>query len=278
MTAAAAPSAAGEASRVLLAARGFAGLLLRDLRVQARQPVRFLIRTLSQPFLLVFVFTSVFPRIGQGFQAPGGQDSFTTVLVPGVVAISVFIKGVQAVALPLVQDFGFTREVEDRVMAPLPVSAIALAKLTWGAIEGMIAALLVFPIVALVPAEPATLDVRWPLLVAVFLVGPFLASSVGLLLGTMVPPNQVPLLFSVVILPITFLGSTYYPWAALEPIRWLQVMTLVNPLVYISEGFRMALTPQLPHMTPALVLAALTGLTVLVSYAGVRGFRRRVLT
>ncbi|HWH31739.1 MAG TPA: ABC transporter permease [Egibacteraceae bacterium] len=258
--------------------RGFGGLLLRDLRVQSRQPVRFLVRTLSQPFLLVFVFTYVFPRIGQGLRAPGGGESFTTVLVPGVVAIAVFIKGVQAVALPLVQEFGYTREVEDRVLAPLPVPAIAMAKLTWGAIEGVVAALLVFPVVALVPAEPANLAVQWPQLLAVLALGPFLASAVGLFLGTMVPPTQVPLLFSVVILPITFLGATYYPWAALEPIRWLQIVTLANPLVYIAEGFRMALTPQLPHMTSGLVLAALAAFAGAVGYAGVRGFQHRVLS
>lgn len=262
----------------LSALSAFWGLIQRDFRVQSRQPLRFLARTLSQPFLLVFVFTYVFPRIGQGFRAPTGDLSFTTVLVPGVVAISMLIKGVQAVALPLVQDFGYTREVEDRVLAPLPVSAVAIEKLTWGAIEGMVAALLVFPVAALVPAEKAQLDIHWPLLVVVFLVAPFLASGLGLFLGTVVAPPQVPLLFSVVILPITFLGSTYYPWAALAPIRWLQILTLANPLVYIAEGFRMALTPQLPHMSPPVVLAVLVVFTATVSYAGVRGFRRRVLS
>lgn len=270
--------AARPASDRRSALAAFWGLLLRDLRVQSRQPLRFMVRTLSQPFLLVFVFTYVFPRIGQGFRAPGGELSFTTVLVPGVVAIAMLIKGVQAVALPLVQDFGYTREVEDRVLAPLPVWGVAVEKLTWGAIEGMVAALLVFPVAAFVPAEPAQLDVHWPLLAAVFLLAPFLASGLGLFLGTLVAPQQVPLLFSVVILPITFLGATYYPWAALAPIRWLQILSLVNPLVYIAEGFRMALTPQLPHMSPPAVLTALIVFTGTVSYAGIRGFRRRVLS
>ena len=35
-------------------------------------------------------------------------------------------QGVQAVALPLVQDFGYTREIEDRVLAPMPVWAVAV--------------------------------------------------------------------------------------------------------------------------------------------------------
>ncbi len=118
----------------------FRGMVLRDLRVLTRQRGRFLVRTISQPLLLVFVFTYVLPTIGQGLE--GGQRSFTDILVPGVVAIAVLIKGVQAVALPLVQDFGYTREIEDRVMAPLPVWAVAGEKIVAGAVHGLLAAVI----------------------------------------------------------------------------------------------------------------------------------------
>ena len=46
------------------------------------------------------------------------------------------LPGVQAVALPLVQDFGYTREIEDRVLAPMPVWAVAAEKVASGAIAG----------------------------------------------------------------------------------------------------------------------------------------------
>ncbi len=256
----------------------FGGMLLRDLRVVTRERGRFLTRTLSQPLLLVFVFTYVFPKIGQGFRVAGDQGTFTDVLVPGVLAITVLIKGIQAVALPLVQEFGYTREIEDRVMAPLPIWAVAVEKIVAGAAQGLLAALIVFPVVQFVPAEPVALRLSWPALVTVCLLGALLASALGLALGTNVEPNQVPLMFSVVILPITFLGATYFPWAQLAPIRWLQVLVLANPLVYIAEGFRMALTPQLPHMPAWAVLTALAGFTVVMTLAGVYGFRRRVLS
>ena len=44
-------------------------------------------------------------------------------LVAGVVGLAIIFQGIQAVALPLVQEFGYTREIEDRVLAPLPVAA-----------------------------------------------------------------------------------------------------------------------------------------------------------
>ena len=78
-------------------------------------------------------------------------------------------------------------------------------------------------------------------------------------------------------LPLTFLGAIYYSWAALEPIRWLQIAVLVNPLVYMSEGFRAALTPA-DHMSLWAIYGALTAFTVAFTYLGIAGFKRRVLS
>jgi ABC-2 type transport system permease protein len=78
-------------------------------------------------------------------------------------------------------------------------------------------------------------------------------------------------------MPITFLGCVYYPWKALGQIRWLQMGVLVNPIVYMSEGLRSALTPELPHMNPVLILGMLTFFLVLLTWLGVRGFKRRVI-
>lgn len=254
----------------------FGGLLLRDARVLTRERWYFLIRTVSQPLLLVFVFTYVFPLIGQDLRAFGGEASFSDVLVPGVLAITMMIKGVQAVALPLVDDFGYTHEIEDRVMAPLPVWAVALQKIVSGALQGVVAVLVVFPIVAVVPAEPLSLAIDWPHLVAVGVLAPFVGASVGLALGTLVTPKQVPMMFSVIILPVTFLGATYFPWTQLGPIPWLQWLVLANPLVYFSEGFRMALTP-LAHMHAAGVYAGMVICGSVAATIGIWGFRRRVL-
>ncbi len=77
-------------------------------------------------------------------------------------------------------------------------------------------------------------------------------------------------------MPITFLGCVYYPWAALARITWLQIAVLINPIVYMSEGLRAALTPS-PHMNEALILIMLCVFLVLLTWLGMRGFLRRVL-
>ena len=256
----------------------FRALLARDLNVLRKNVVEFLLRTIMQPLLFVFVFTYVFPKIGLGGGGSQGASIFSTLLVPGVVAIACLFQGVQAVALPLVQEFGYTREIEDRVMAPLPVAGVALEKVLAGAIQGIVAAAVVFPLAAFVPATAVHLDVRWPELLTLLPLAALTGSALGLVMGTFVEPRRVPLLFGVVVIPITFLGATYYPWAKLTPIPWLKALVLVNPLVYMSEAMRIALTPQVPHMTTWVVYLALAGFTIGLTYIGVRGFRGRVLT
>jgi ABC-2 type transport system permease protein len=264
-------------SRLRGYARAFGGLLLRDSRVLVREIVPFVLRTVMNPLLFVFVFAYVFPKIGQGFDGGAPDVSFATILVPGLVAVAVVFQGISAVALPLVNEFGRTREIEDRVMAPLPVGAVAVEKIVFGALQSVVAAAMVFPLVYLVPATDVSVNFdRWPLLLMVVVLSSLTAGALGLAVGTVVKPQQVPLIFSILVIPITFLGCVYYPWASLSTIRWLQFAVLVNPLVYMSEGLRTSLTPQLPHMPVAAFLGAITLSLALLSTLGVRAFLRRV--
>lgn len=257
----------------------FGALLARDLTVTRRNLGEVVPRTLLQPLLLVFVFTYVFPKIGQGVGGASGDASgaFSTLLVAGVIALAIVFQGIQSVALPMVQEFGYTREIEDRVLAPLPIALVAVEKVVAGAIISFVSAVLVFPIATFVPATPVTLEINWPVLLTLMPLGCVMAGALGLMFGTRFEPRNVPILFGVVVLPLTFLGAIYYSWSALEPIRWLQLFVLVNPLVYLCEGFRAALTPA-AHMSLWAVYGALLGFTSVFMWFGIRGFRRRVVT
>jgi len=271
-----------ERSRTSVYVHAFAGMLLRDARVIVREIFPFLTRTIMNPFLFTFVFTYVFPKIGQGFNIPkpaaGPAISFATILVPGLVAVAMVFQGISAVALPLVNEFGRTREIEDRVMAPVPVAFVGMEKIVFGAIQAVLAALIVFPFVIIIPSTPVSIHVsNWPLLVGMILLASLVSGALGLVIGTTFKPQQIPLIFSIIVIPTTFLGCVYYPWARLAPVKWLQVLVLVNPLVYMSEGLRMALTPELPHMSAWAFLLALFGALALLSYFGLRSFVRRVV-
>ena len=51
---------------------------------------------------------------------------------------------------------------------------------------------------------------------------------------------------------------------------------LLNPIVHMSEGLRGALTPGPPHMPSWLILGALL-ISLLLGWAGIRGYLRRVI-
>jgi ABC-2 type transport system permease protein len=269
-----APVAVSRSSSV----HAFEALLMRDLAVLRKEVGMFLGRTVMQPLLLIFVFAYVFPKIGQGIGGVRGATEFSTLLVGGVIASAMIFQGVQAVALPLVQDFGYTREIEDRVLAPLPVWAVALEKVASGAIQALIAALVVFPLAAIIPATPVHLRVHWFFLITILPLAAAMSAALGLTIGTRVEPRQVPLIFSLLVIPMTFLGAVYYPWENLSPLPWLKWAVLVNPLVYMSEGMRMSLTKGIPHMPAFAIYAALIGFTAYFLRTGIAGFKKRVLS
>src|ERR1022692_1883771 len=268
------------ASRVTLAA-----LLLRDLVVLKKHLGEFVVRTLIQPFLLCFVFLFVFPKIGQGIGGHGSAESaFATVLVPGVVGLSIMFQGVQSIALSMAQEFGFTREIEDRVQAPCPISLVAVEKVLSGTVQGLISAAIVLPIASVVHAAGAEANVtlHWWIIVTLVPLSCIAMGSLGLVLGTSFEPRNIGLMFGFVILPITFLGGTYYQWTRLTPVKiggwhWLQTVVLVNPLIYVNEGMRAAFT-NAQHMPLYVIYPVLVGFCALFLSVGLHNFRGKVLS
>ena len=167
------------------------------------------------------------------------------------------------------------------MLAPLPIWAVGVGKIIAGALQAVIAAAVVFPIVFFVHAKgqaPTVHISNWPLFVVVLLLASVLSASFGLLIGTSFRPQQVPLVFSILVLPMTLLGCIYYPWARLTPITWLKWAVLVNPLVYMSEGMRAALTPGIQHMPTTVILLAMLAITVALGLVALRKFRERVVS
>jgi ABC-type multidrug transport system permease subunit len=296
----AAPPAAGEApSAEAIAAlitnapepapttlKTFGAMMAREFRVLGRNAVSTFMRSVMQPLLFVFVFSYVFPKIGSGFSAggagaaAGGNTSFSTILLPGLMASMFLMQGMFGTTMPLVMEFSWQRTIEDRALAPVPIWVLGLQKITAGAIQAFIGALIVFPIVLLVHAAgqaPSVHVTNWFLFALIMVASSTVTASLGLLLGTVMDPRKIQMVFAIVLLPATMLGCVYYPWSALHSIRWLQILVLINPMVYMSEGLRAVLTPSIGHMPVWAVLLALVGGTIVFTTWGVRTFRNRVV-
>jgi len=250
----------------------FGALLRRDAHVAARELPFFLLRTTLQPIMFVVVFGYLLPKMGFV------QRGYGAALLPGILAISLAFSSVQAVALPMVSDFGWTFEIEDRLLAPVPIRVVALAKIVSGLIQGVIAALFVLPIARLIMGPIAGLTVsHLAEVVGITLLGATTFSAFGLFLGTAISPQQIGLMFGFIVAPMIFFGCAYYPWQGLSAVPAMKYAVLVNPLVYVSEGMRGAITPTLPHMPLPAVLTGLISLTVLFWVVGIRAFHKRAI-
>jgi ABC-2 type transport system permease protein len=268
----AAPTAAVAPRQDVRASSVFLALLRRDMRVARRDLPFFLLRTAMQPLMFVIVFGYLLPKMG--FL----DGRYTTALLPGILAVSLALSSIQSVALPMVQDFGWTREIEDRLLAPVPIWLVAAEKICAGVLQGVIAALFVLPIARVIMGPIAQLsfgNVGTVLLITVL--GATAFSALGLFLGTAIQPQQIGLMFGVIVAPMIFFGCAYYPWQGLDAVPVMKYAVLINPLVYVAEGMRAALTPGAPHMSLPLVIVALVIVTAIFWIMGMRSFMRRAV-
>jgi ABC-2 type transport system permease protein len=258
----------------------FAAMMAREFRVLGRNAPSTFIRAVMQPLLFAFVFAYVLPKIGSGFGGGGTGVSFSTILVPGLMGSMFLMQGMFGTTMPLVMEFSWQRTIEDRALAPVPIRVLAIQKITAGAIQAVIGAAIVFPVVYWVhaPGQGPHIDVtNWFLLIVVMVFAATLTASMGLWLGTVVDPRKMQMVFAVILLPLTMLGCVYYPWSALHAIHWLQIVVLINPMFYMTEGLRAALTPTLGHMPLWAILVALIGGTAVFGSLAVRTFHNRVV-
>ena len=252
--------------------RVFGAILLRDVTVARRELPYFLVRTTLQPLLFVIVFGFVLPKMGMI------PHDYTATVLPGVLALSLTLSAVQSVSLPMVQDFGVTNEIEDRLLAPAPIELVALEKVVAGTLQGVIAAVVVLPLARVImgPIPGLSFSNIGLLVLVTFLSGAAFA-AIGLFLGTAIAPKHIGLMFSVILGPMIMFGCTYYPWAGLKIVPWIKYAVLVNPLVYVSEGMRAALTPSMPHMNVSVMLVALIVTTALFLVLGLKAFDKRAM-
>jgi ABC-2 type transport system permease protein len=277
VTATTAPVRTGHVAEVVrgpswtLMLRAFGSVLHRDLMVTGKDLVAFLAQVLLQPTFFLFMFGKLLTGLGYT------SSDYASLLFPGLVALTATVTAIQATAFPLVAEFGWTKEIEDRLLAPLPLWAVAAEKVLFAALRAIVASAVMFPIgigvLGSVPYRAAGLD----LLVSVVLVGSLVGACIGMTIGTFVPPTKINIAVALIFTPLLFTGATQYPWPSLAHLRWFQVVTAANPITYVSEGMRAALVPSIPHIPGWICVLALGGSLAVFGALGMIGFRHRAI-
>jgi ABC-2 type transport system permease protein len=251
--------------------QAFRAVLGRDMFVTGRDAPIFLAQVILQPLFMLFVFGRILSDLG--YTRPG----YSNLLFPGIVALTTVLTGLQSTAFPLAIEFSWTKEIEDRLLAPLPVSWVAVEKVVYAALRGLAAALVMFPVGVLVLGSIPWQAAQIPLVLAFLILGALNGAAIGLVIGTLVPPNRINVMFALVLTPLLFTGCSQYPWPSLSTLPWFKWLTTLNPLTYISEGLRAALIPGVEHMPVWVCLLMSLVFLVVLSAIGIWGFIRRAI-
>src|SRR4029077_169322 len=130
------------------------------------------------------------------------RPGYTDVLYPGLLALTAVITAMQALAFPLVAEFGWTKEIEDRLLAPMPTSFVVGEKVLFAVLRSLTATLIMIPLGIIVLGS---IPWRWaglPLLLTGLVLGALVGAGFGLVMGTFVRPERISLLFSLVFTPL----------------------------------------------------------------------------
>lgn len=251
----------------------FFAMLSRDGHVARRNLIPTLLQNLLQPLLLTFVFGRVLTSSGMM------SASYKNILLPGIMALSMTLSGVWAVAMPLISEFQFTKEIEDRLLAPMETGWLAVEKVVAGMIQALFSGLVVIPAAWLTLGSGVNLSAWHPAqFVAMCLLMALFSAAGGLWMGVSVGQTQIGLMFSMVLTPMMMFGCAYYPWSALSAFPLLKYAVLINPLVYASEGMRGSLVPQVPHMPAVVTIAALLLIDIAVLTVGIKKFNSKAVS
>lgn len=249
----------------------FKAMVKRDLLIQARDKWEFVFRVAMLPFVLILLYGYILPRVG--IVSP----DFPNQMFPGMVGMSILVTGIHGTAVPLTMDFNMSREIEDRLQAPVNVRIVAYAKMFVGILESWIGGLIVLPVSLVFMAGSLNLTINAQsilMLIPILILAAICSATLGLLVGTIIKPSQIAAMFPGFLMPLVFTGAIFFSWNALSATPIIQKLVLVNPLLYVNEALRAVLTPQITHMPLIYSISGIIISTLIMGYFGAKRFIR----
>jgi ABC-2 type transport system permease protein len=246
-------------------------MTVRRLQAFVQQPA-FLVITLIQPVIWLFLFGALFRRV---VELPGfGSSSYLDYLVPGVVVMS-------AVSSNMWAGMGMLEEIERGTLnrflvTPVSRSAIMNANVVEQGISTSIQSLVIVGLGLLAGARYDAAGVA-VLVLASVLLGTFfgaLSNTIGMLVRQR---ETIIGLNTLLLLPLTFLSSAFMP-PGLMP-GWIQAISRANPVDWALRAGRAAMATPADWSAVGLYsggLVALAAVTVALSVRTFRAYQKSV--
>jgi len=202
-------------------------------RTEMTRMMRTVVQSIVAPVLSTSLYFVIFgAAIGSRITEIDGI-SYGAFIVPGLIMLSIMTESISnssfAIYFPK-----FTGTIFELLSAPISFVEVLLGYVGAAATKSVIIGLIILGTANFF----VTIDIAHPVLMLLFLVLISVSFSLfGFILGVWADGWEkltiVPIL---VIMPLTFLGGTFYSISMLPP-AW-QTISLFNPVVYLISGFR----------------------------------------
>jgi len=223
-------------------------VLWEDLKILRHLWQRFLITGLMSPLLYLLAFGF---GLGRGINMEG--VSYLEFVIPGIVALTAMTTSFSSAGMKLNVDRLYYKSFDEFLMAPISPLSLILGKSLIGVLRGLIVSLSFMTIGIVI--SPINVN---PLFALTLLITCFVFAFMGVLAALLAKSHQDMSTFSsLVILPMTFLGGTFFSVGQLP--QALKVFLYIIPLTHSSQCLR-AVT--LGHPFPWLSLLVLVGFGV----------------
>jgi lipooligosaccharide transport system permease protein len=251
-------------------------ILGRHLRVHLRNWYTATLPPVCEPLIMLLAF-----GVGLGRQIGtltwGGQSiDYLHYLAPGILAYTAFMSSFFQSLFGAYIRMHFQKSWEGQLTTQVRLEHVVWGEALWAATLATAYAVIVcFVLAAFGLAGHLTLHWAWmPVAVPVLFFAALAFSAMGLCFTAIIPSiDHMSLPFFLVIMPIGFASSTYFP---LPNVPWLTAVAQLNPLHHLAEGLRALLLTGRPDWH----LAAAAGLCLLLLLAliplDMRLLRKRV--
>jgi len=202
-------------------------------RTEMTRMMRTVVQSIVAPVLSTSLYFVIFgAAIGSRITEIDGI-SYGAFIVPGLIMLSIMTESISnssfAIYFPK-----FTGTIFELLSAPISFVEVLLGYVGAAATKSVIIGLIILGTASFF----VTIDIAHPVIMLLFLVLISVSFSLfGFILGVWADGWEkltiVPIL---VIMPLTFLGGTFYSISMLPP-AW-QTISLFNPVVYLISGFR----------------------------------------
>lgn len=213
-------------------------VLLRHLRVHLRNWHTAALPPVFEPLVMLLAF-----GVGLGQQISqlkwaGQTTDYLPYLAPGILAYTAFMTAFFQSLFSAYMRMHFQKSWEGQLTTQIRLENVIWGEALWSAALSTIYACIVC-CVLLAFQLAGKLELHWqwlPLAIPLLFLAALAFSALGLLFTALLPSiDHMGLPFFIVILPLGFSSSTYFP---LPDVPWLTAIVQGNPLHHLCEGLR----------------------------------------